>query len=177
MVDMVLWLAGDPEVEWVMGQIADVESGRSTVHPAPAFMLGYVTFVDGARAIFECGRSFQRAVELPDETWLQKRVQVLGTDGMIDSIVAHHCKIMSPSQGNWKTLAQGASSWNRATDAFYEKLRDVIHDGGVHRNNGAASLRGFEVIHAIYAAALARDRIAVSPDFDATALERIMTLG
>ncbi|MCY3938631.1 MAG: Gfo/Idh/MocA family oxidoreductase [Chloroflexi bacterium] len=177
MVDMVLWLAGDPEVEWVMGQIADVESGRSTVHPAPAFVLGYVTFVNGARAIFECGRSFQRAVELPDQTWLQKRVQVLGTDGMIDSIVAHHCKIMSPSQGNWKTLAEGAASWNRATDAFYEELRDVIYDGGVHRNNGAASLRGFEIIHSIYAAALARDRIAVSPDFDATALERIMTLG
>ena len=177
MVDMVLWLAGDPEVEWVMGQIADVESGRSTVHPAPAFALGYVAFVDGARAIFECGRSFQRAERLPDETWLQKRVQVLGTDGMIDSIVAHHCKMMSRLQADWLTLAKGDASWNRATAAFYEELRDVINDGGVHRNSGAASLKGFEIIHAIYAGALARDRIAVSPDFDATALERIMTLG
>ena len=177
MVDMVLWLAGNPEVEWVMGQIADVETGRSTVHPAPAFVLGYVTFAGGSRAILECGRSFQRAVELPDETWLQKRVQVLGTDGVIDSIVAHHCKIMSPSQADWKKLAQGDVSWNRATAAFYEELRDVINNGGVHRNNAAASLRGFEIIHAIYAAALARDRIKISPDFKTTALEEIMASG
>ena len=177
MVDMILWLAGNPEVEWVMGQIADVETGRSSVHPAPAFVLGYVAFAGGARAILECGRSSQRAIELPDETWLQKRVQVLGTDGVIDSIVAHHCKIMSPSQADWKTLAKGDASWNRATAAFYEELRDVINDGGIHRNGGAVSLRGFEIIHAIYAAALARDRIEISPDFDKTALEEIMASG
>ena len=177
MVDMILWLAGNPEVEWVMGQIADVETGRSSVHPAPAFVLGYVAFAGGARAILECGRSSQRAIELPDETWLQKRVQVLGTDGVIDSIVAHHCKIMSPSQADWKTLAKGDASWNRATAAFYAELRDVINDGGIHRNGGAVSLRGFEIIHAIYAAALARDRIEISPDFDKTALEEIMASG
>ena len=84
---------------------------------------------------------------------------------------------MSPSQADWKTLAKGDASWNRATAAFYAELRDVINDGGIHRNGGAVSLRGFEIIHAIYAAALARDRIEISPDFDKTALEEIMASG
>ncbi len=174
MVDMVLWLANDPEVQWVMGQVADIEDGRSTVHPAPAFVLGYVSFADGSRAVLECGRSFQRAVELPDETWLQKRVQVLGTDGVVDSIVAHGCKLMSPAVAGWQTLASGDSSWNRATVAFYEELRDVVNDGGTHRNNAEASLTGFEIIHAIYAAALARERIEITPDMDPMSLEKIM---
>lgn len=174
MVDMVIWLAEGKEVDWVMGQVADIEAGRATVHPAPEFVVGYVAFTDGSRAVLECGRSFQRAVQLPDETWLQKRVQVLGTDGMTDSIVAHHCKIMTPDLAGWKTLAEGDASWNRATIAFYEELRDVVNGGGAHRNNAAVSIRGFEIINAVYASALARDRVEISADLNIMSLEKIM---
>ncbi len=174
MVDMVLWLAGDPDVDWVMGQVTDVEEGRGTVHPAPAFVVGYVAFKNGVRAVLECGRRFQRAVGLEEVTWLQKRTQVLGTEGMVDAVVGHHCRLMNAKGGGWQTLALGQDGWDRATIQFYAELYDVMTRGGEHRNNGRASLRGFEIVHAIYQSALTRDRAGVPLPEGAGPLEEIM---
>jgi len=174
MVDMVLWLAGDPAVEWVMGQVADVEEGRTTVHPAPAFVVGYIAFQNGLRCVAECGRRFQRAVGLEDVTWLQKRVQVIGTEGIVDAVVAHHCKVLNTSSPGWQTLTLGSDGWDHATIRFYAELYDVLTGAGVHRNNADASLKGFEIMHGIYQSALARGRTEIPLPEGAEPLEQIM---
>ena len=174
MVDMVLWLLGEPEVEWAMGSVADVAEGWKTVHPAPAFVVGYVAFATGARAVFECGRAFQKAVSVPDNvTWLQKRVQVIGTEGMSDSVVRHYGRLLA-ARGGWRTLFEGPSGWDNATIRFYAELHDVLERGGTHRNDIVPSLRGFETLHAIYQSALSRDRVALPLPPGARPLEDLM---
>ena len=174
MVDMVLWLAGDPEVDWVMASVADIEEGRTTVHPAPAFVVGYIAFKNGVRAVIESGRRFQKALGIdPHVTWLQKRVQVIGTDGILDSVVSHYCKLLNTS-GGWRTLYEGSEGWNQATNKFYAELYDVLVNGGEHRNGAEASLRGFEIIHGMFLAALRRERVTLPIPAGALPLEEIM---
>ena len=173
-VDMILYLAGDPDVEWVMGQIADVDEGRTTVHPSPEFVVGYIAFRNGMRCVLECGRKFQRAIGLENETWLQKRVQTIGTEGIVDAIVAHHCKVLNTKSQGWQTLALGSDGWDNATIRFYAELHDVLREGGTHRNDAVPSLKGFEIIHGIYQSALARDRTEIPLPEGVEPLEEIM---
>lgn len=175
MIDMILWLAGDPEVEWVMGQVADLEAGLETVHIAPAFVVGYITFANGIRAVIESGRIFQKAVGLEDETWLQKRVQVLGTDGVVDTIVAHYCQMMNARAAGWQELYAGSEGWDLATIKYYQELVDVLNHGGERRNGPEPSLRGFELVHSIYQSALTGDRFAPPLPADADPLNEIMS--
>lgn len=173
MVDMLLYLLGDPEVEWVMGQVADIEEGRDTVHPAPAFTLGYIAFANGVRAVVECGRVFQRAVGLEDVTWLQKRAQVIGTEGMTDSVVAHHCRFLG-AEGGWQTLFEGSSGWDNATIGLYAELAGVLGGEGQHRNDAALALKGFEIVQGIFQSAVCRDRVSLPLPGGAAPLEEIM---
>jgi predicted dehydrogenase len=177
MVDMLLFVLDDPAVEWVMGAVGDIEEGRTTVHPAPAFTVGYVAFANGARAELECGRRFPRAVDFgPDfekVTWMQKRVQVVGTHGIVDAIVGHSCRLLKAGQP-WKTLAQGPQGWDNATIGLYRELVESLTRGRQHRNNARASLRGFEIIHGIYEAAWRRERVTWPLPEDTRGLERLM---
>jgi len=165
MIDMILYLLGEPKAQWVMGQVADREEGLTTVHPAPAFVTGYIAFENGVRASVECGRRFPSAVGVFEDdakapTWLQKRVQVIGTDGICDAMVAHYCRVMNGS-GGWKTLTSGPDGWNAATIRHYQEVVKVLREGGEHRNGAAPSLAGFEIIHGIYTSALVGDVVNV----------------
>jgi predicted dehydrogenase len=166
MIDMLLYLLGDESgngnpAEWVMGQVADREEGLSTVHQAPAFTTGYIRFRGNVRATVECGRSFAPSVEYVkgESIWLQKRVQVLGTEGMVDSVVSHWCRLFN--RDGAKTLAEGPHGWDGATIALYGELVEVLRDGGEHRCNGRVSLAGFEIIHAIYESAVRGDKVTL----------------
>lgn len=165
MVDMILYLLGDAKADWVMGQVADSEEGLTTVHPAPAFVTGYIAFENGVRASVECGRRFPSAVGIFDEgekapTWLQKRVQVIGTDGICDAMVAHYCRVMNTS-GGWKTLTSGPEGWDASTIRHYDEVAKVLREGGEHRNGAEASLHGFEIIHGMYTSAVVGDQVKV----------------
>lgn len=177
MVDMLLYLLDDPEVDWVMASVTDIEAGRDTVHPAPAFVVGYIAFTNGQRAVVECGRQFQRALTVPeDQTWMQKRTQVLGVDGMADTVVCHYARIMNQS-GGWRTLAEGWDGWNNATIRLYRELHAAVTAGAHHRNNAANSLRGFEIIHAMYRSALTNQRVSLPIPAGSEPLEDLMAGG
>ena len=165
MVDMILYLLGEAKADWVMGQVADREEGLSTVHPAPAFVTGYITFENGVRASLECGRRFPKAVGFVPEDeqgsiWLQKRVQVIGTEGICDAMVSHYCRVMNTS-GGWQTLSSGPAGWDASTIRHYEEVAKVLREGGEHRNGAEPSLQGFEIIHGIYTSALVGDLVKV----------------
>ena len=174
MVDMVLFLAGDAKPQWVMGSVGDLVHGLGTVHPAPAFTVGYIAFDNGLRAAVECGRRASRPVGMEDETWLTKRVQVLGTEGMLDAVVGHYCKVLDTEQPGRRTLALGRDGWDNATINYYAELYDALESGVVHRNNGEESLRGFEIIHAIYQSAWTQERVELPLAEDTGALDKFV---
>lgn len=182
MIDMLFWLNGDSDVDWVMGQVADVKEGIKTGHVAPAFVVGYLAFKNGVRATLECGRLFPRSVSMVPladsmwETWLQKRVQILGLDGIIEAIVSHHCRILNTSQQGWQTLVSGGGreGWNITTLRYYEELARVLAEGGEHRNNARVALKGFEVIHAIYQSVLTKERVNPPIPEDSDPLAELM---
>jgi predicted dehydrogenase len=177
MIDMLLYLFGDPEVEWVMGAVGDIEECRGTVHPAPAFVIGYIAFANGVRAELECGRSFPRAIdfgpEFEQQTWLQKRVQILGTEGLLDAVVRHSCRMLKAGN-SWQTLAEGPQGWDNATIEFYREMVRSLEEGGEHRNNAEVSLRGFEIIHGIFQSAMSKDRVKLPLPAGVDPLAQIM---
>jgi len=170
-IDMLLYLLDRAEPEWVMAQVGDVVEGLETVHPAPAFVLGHIVFSNGVRAAVECGRRSQRPVGMEDESWLTKRVEVLGTEGVLDAVVGHHCKLLNTEHPGWQTLCLGRDGWDNATIRFWAELYDSLTTGVLHRNNGAESLRGFEIIHAMYRSALIQERVDLPIPDDTGALE------
>jgi len=173
-IDMILWYLEDAEVDWVMASVADIEEGRETVHPAPAFVVGYIAFKNGARAVVECGRRFQKALSVPEDvTWLQKRVQVIGTEGIADAVVNHYGRVLNAS-GGWHVLYEGAGGWENSTKRFYAELHDVLVNGGQHRNHADTSLLGFEIVHAMFQSVIARDRVSLPIPEGGEPLEEIM---
>ncbi|MGI6082121.1 MAG: Gfo/Idh/MocA family protein [Limnochordia bacterium] len=179
MIDMLLYLLGgeakgENPAQWVMGQVADREEGLKTVHQAPAFTTGYICFRGDVRAAIECGRTFAPAVEYQkgESIWLQKRVQVVGTEGMVDAVVSHWCRLFN--RDGEKTLAEGPEGWNGATIAFYGDLLEVLKTGREHRCNGHVSLAGFEIIHAIYESAVRGDKVTLPLEIEEEPLSVLM---
>ena len=174
MVDMLLFLSGNAKPEWVMGSVGDLVDGLETVHPAPAFTVAYVAFDSGLRVVLECGRNAAMPVGMEGENWATKRVQILGTEGTLDAVVMHYCKIMNTAQAGWKTLALGRDGWDNATIAYYAELYESLANGTPHRNNGEESLRGFEIIHAVYQSAWTQERVDLPLAEDVGALDKFM---
>lgn len=173
MVDMILWLREGHAVTRVMGQAEDTERANETVHPAPVFSLGYFVFDDDVRAIVEAGRSFQ-ADPTVEGTWLQKRVQVFGTEGVAEAMVGGFFRKMTAALPGWDMIETGIESWNAATGRFIEDLVRVLNEGGTHRNNALRSLAGFEAIQAIYRSVLVRDSVELPLPEDATPLDDLL---
>ncbi|MGI5819342.1 MAG: Gfo/Idh/MocA family protein [Armatimonadota bacterium] len=173
MVDMLLWLREGRAVTRVMGQAEDSARANETVHPAPLFSLGYLVFDDGTRAVIEAGRSFP-ADPAVEGTWLQKRVQVTGTEGIAEAVVGGFFRKMTPAVPGWQTIETGRSSWEDATARFIEDLVRVLNEGGTHRSDARRSLTGFEVIQAIYQSVLDRDSISLPLPDDVTPLDDLL---
>lgn len=92
---------------------------------------------------------------------------------MTDSVVRHYAKLLNTTSG-WTTLYEGTDGWDLATIRFYQELYETLSVGGTHRNNAAASLSGFEIIHAMYQSVLSRDRVSPPIASGAEPLEELM---
>src|SRR5205807_6302193 len=80
--------------------------------------------------------------------WLNKRVEVLGTGGMLDCVVANYAQVFN-ARGARREEVPAEQGWNLATIRFIEDLARVLREGGTHRNNAETSLHSFEVIQAL----------------------------
>jgi len=172
-VDMLLWLREGHEVVRVMGQAEDTADANKTAHPAPVFSLGYLVFDDDVRAVVEAGRSFP-ADPAVEGTWLQKRVTVLGTEGVAEAVVGNFFRKMTPEGLGWQYVATGRESWDNATPRFYEELARVVREGGTHRNNAKRSLAGFECLQAIFKSCMDRDSVTLPLPDGVTPLEDLL---
>lgn len=149
-IDMLRWYMNDARVTRVMAQADEWDSAQRDVgHPAPMWTLGYLVFENGVRATIESGPSYAPALGT-NPGWLNKRVEVLGTEGMLDTVVANYTRILSTKRGGWYGSELGVEdSWNHATIKFIEDLARVVREGGTHRNNAETSLHSFEIIQAL----------------------------
>lgn len=173
MIDMILYVIGNRKVVSVMGQVDEVEKSHTMVHPCPVFTIGYLKLDDDTRVVIESGRTFPKIPEI-QSLWLQKRLEVLGTEGMLDAVVSNYCKVLSTKQSGWQVTPSSIDDWNAATPRFVGELVRVLRDGGEHRNNAQESLRGFEIIQAIYQSVLSHAAVPLPMDRHLTPLEQIL---
>jgi predicted dehydrogenase len=148
-IDMLRWFMGDARVSWVMAQADEFDwPQRDPGHPAPMWTLGYLAFENGVRATLESGPRYTPAIGTK-AGWLNKRVEVLGTEGMVDTVVGNYCRVLSTRSAGWKGCEIGVEGWNNATIRFTEDLARVVREGGQHRNHAETSHHTFEVIQAL----------------------------
>jgi myo-inositol 2-dehydrogenase/D-chiro-inositol 1-dehydrogenase len=148
-IDMLRWFMGDARVSWVLAQADEYDwPERDRGHPAPMWTLGYLAFENGVRATLESGPRYTPAIGT-SPGWLNKRVEVLGTDGMVDSVVGNYCRVLTGKTPGWQGLEIGVEGWNNATIRFTEDLVRVVREGGEHRNGAKTSHHTFEVIQAL----------------------------
>jgi predicted dehydrogenase len=162
-IDMLRWFADDAPVAWVMAQADEWDwQKRDSGHPAPMWTVGYFGFASGLRATLEAGPRYVPAAGT-QPGWLNKRVEVLGTEGMIDCVVGNYFRILTRKAAGVSAPAEfqdeevGVDGWNRATIRFVEDLVRVLQAGpekASHRNSAQTSHHSFEVIQALALSAL-----------------------
>jgi predicted dehydrogenase len=148
-IDMLRWFMDDARVAWVFAQCDEFDwQQRDAGHPAPMWTLGYLAFENGTRATLESGPRYVPAIGT-NPGWLNKRVEVLGTEGMLDCVVGNYCRVLTSRSQGWQGAEVGGAGWANATIKFIEDLARVVRDGGQHRNHADTSHHTFEVIHAL----------------------------
>jgi predicted dehydrogenase len=156
LLDMARWLAGSRPALWVMSQqcadraalerfaAGSAPRWEDPAHPAPPWMVHHVAFEGGLRATIETGPLYQRSAHFVDD-WLQKRVRVIGADGVAEAQAAGYFRLRRHGGGG-RELAGTLAGYQAATRAFHEELRDAVLQGGAHRNDGRDALRSFELV-------------------------------
>jgi predicted dehydrogenase/glycosyltransferase involved in cell wall biosynthesis len=173
LVDAVLWLAGDRRVLWAMSQRGDAATaGRPAgslppageSHPAPPWMTSYLCLEGDLRAVIESGALYQRSSRFRDD-WLQKRLVVVGSDGVAEAQVASHAELRSRNGAG--RLAEGSvATYQAATRLFHEELRDVLANGGSHRSSASEALPALEALVACAQSAVDGDAAVLPLDED-----------
>ncbi len=155
LLDAMRWLSGGREILWVMSQSSDDPSflGRHArgdegywddlAHPAPMWMTHHLAFKGGLRATLETGLLYQRSRTFTND-WLQKRLTVIGSEGMAECQTAEHCKLLSTRQAGWTVVKSSLDEYTAATQRFYAELRDALTTGNPHRNDAKDAIKTFE---------------------------------
>lgn len=158
LIDAMRWVAGT-DVEWVMSSAEDAPAVLSELapahvgwahdpaHPAPAWMTHHFGFGNGIRAELETGLLVQRSVPGVGD-WLQRRLMVVGTDGMAEAWVTGRARVVSFASGVITERMPAPGDVHAATICLH---RNVV-----------AALRGRERLEATGADALASLEVALA---------------
>jgi predicted dehydrogenase len=187
MVDVMRYLLGDAEAEWVIGQIDRRDPGftnapvglqrweethRRYGHHVETGAVGHVQFQGGARGVVEVG-IVTRARPSYSAT-------VYGTDGIIEASGDR------PAEGEpWlRARVKGEGDWihpavepNDAVQAEIEALIDVLERGGQHPLDGRSARKGMEIVMAIYESSRRRARVDLPLAVSASPLEEMVAEG
>lgn len=176
-LDMLLWMTNGAKAEWVMGQVDNVEEWREkAVHPAPPWTVGYVSFEGGLRGVFETGSgNVPPPVDSELPRSLRKRVEVTGTEGYIDAMVAHYCRVFN--KNGLRVVESSRELWEASTAGFIEEISDVLERGGEHRCGGRETLRGYEIMLAALESVLQKRAIRLPLPRDIDPLSRLLPGG
>jgi predicted dehydrogenase/glycosyltransferase involved in cell wall biosynthesis len=156
-LDAMRWLAGDRDLLWVMSQWSDDPHllARYTrgdqgywddaAHPAPMWMTHHLAFEGGLRATMETGLLYQRSRSFSGD-WLQKRLTVIGADGLAECQTGGEFKLLSAKRSGWTRGEGSAKGHLDATHAFHEALRDALRTAVPHRNDAHDAIKSFEAV-------------------------------
>ena len=176
-VDMLLFFNAGRPLEWVMGQVGDLEGLDKAQAAAPDAAVAAMAFANGVRVLFECG-TVGRA--LPDETnkWHQFAVEVYGEAGHATVTLNRTLSVTTYADGHTFTEP---SSWDRdylhALSAHLDAAAAYVRDPAVgHISDLDHSLPSFDAVMAIYASACRGGRIRLPCRFEDSLMDELGAL-
>ena len=175
LVDMLLHCSGNIPIDWVMGQIDDLDGLAKEGASAPDSAVAELAFANGARALLEIGRV---GPDYPGETnkWQQFGLTAVGDGGMA-TISLNRVLEVIPFDGSARTVEP--SSWDQhyvaALAAHLDDVARYVADPAVgHISDLDTSLRSFEILMGIYASALDGGRVRFPASFGDDLVRRLL---
>ena len=159
-------LNGDVPVTRVFGAASGLS--EDTVHPAPATTVGYLTFENGVRALWNNGPTAPKTGD-PTTDWQHVRAAAYAENGRVNYEEFGKWEIVSPDgteSGNFGSVGEWWQNNLRAQAAFQNAMFAWLEDDAcVPGTNLKQSLHEWKVVLALYASALYRTPIDIA-DFN-----------
>ncbi len=194
-VDSALWLLGDPEIEWVLGQVELPDKPRLRYgHLVENSAIALFQTVNGVRVEVFCGEARERNRAYQD-------YEVIGTKGRIwrtgdqpypnlfiqdakggswdVQVVNGVLRPVPDGEGLWRLVEVEPDDAIGAMKRSYQLLAKMIQEGigkVDHPLAAEKALRGFEVVMAVYESARLHKRIYLPLKQEKFSLE-LMTVG
>ena len=143
-VDMMRYLLGDPEADWVMGQASRKRVTLYQGSPAEESSMGLVAFKTGTRALVEMGE------KVPKDGF---RFRVLGSEGTIDADIN---EVILTDKNGISTFQE------EPIPGFVEQTREMIawlEGGPEHRSSGEKGRAATELLMAMHESARTRELV------------------
>lgn len=193
-VDSALWLLGDPEVEWVLGQVELPDKPRLRYgHLVELSAIAVFQTVNGVRVEIFCGEARERNRAYQD-------YEVVGAKGRIwrtgdqphPNLFIQDVKggswnaqvengILRPvpdNEGLWRPVEVEPDDAIEAMKRSYQLLAKMLKEGVDkvdHPLSGEKALRGFEVVMAVYESARLHKRVHLPLQQEKFPLELMVT--
>jgi predicted dehydrogenase len=174
LVDMLMHFNGHAPLEWVMGQIDDLDGMAKAGASAPDSAIAELAFANGARALLEIGKV---GPGYPGETnkWYQFGITALGDQGVGTVNLNRTLEVVRFATGE-RTVEK--SSWDENyVAAIVAHLDDVaryaMNPAVGHSSDLDKSLLSFSALMGIYASALDGGRVQFPTEFDDRVVEEL----
>jgi predicted dehydrogenase len=140
-IDQARFLLGDPETEWVIGQVERKTDRYERAVPIEDLCMGLICFSNGARLIIECdlpGPEFPVGLNTP---------LVYGSEGMM--IPLNDRLLLLTRRGGWRemTFMDGGDGLLKHLDELIRWIEGEVDD---HRCSGRQARYTMEIMMAIY---------------------------
>jgi predicted dehydrogenase len=194
LVDSIMWLTGDVEAEWVMGQIHRESDGFRYGHNKEDGAMAIIRLKNGFRAEIFCG-------DLRTDHLAYQDYQVIGSKGILWRCgdQAEINLFICDARGNgWEPVLKSGTykpdpenvseygMWNPVDIPIprinpiaesYRLMAATIREGDPHPLSGDNALIGFEILMAIFESARLRKRIKLPLDQDQYPLDIMIEKG
>jgi predicted dehydrogenase len=176
-VDMLLFFNGGRPLEWVMGQVGDLEGLDKAQAAAPDAAVAAMAFADGVRVLFECG-NVGRALPGESNKWYQFAIEVYGEAGHASVTLNGTLSVTTYADGQ---TATEPSSWDRdylnALAAHWDAVAVYARNPAVgHISDLDHSLPSFDAVMAIYASACRGGRVRLPCRFEDSLMDELSAL-
>ncbi len=170
LIDQIRYILGDPETEWVIGQIERQTDRYERLEPVEDLAAGLICFSGGVRFLLEsdlCG---------PEPTYGRNAPLVIGSAGRL-SLEANKVTLLNAD--GWQEFAAGGEEKSRTgLVAHLDELFDWMEGKRTdHRCSGAQAFYDLEIMMAIYESARTRGLVKMPLATRANPLKEMLRAG
>jgi predicted dehydrogenase len=133
-IDLMRYLLGDPETEWVIGQVERKTDRYERALRVEDLCMGLICFAGGARGIIES--------DMPESS-MRGESFIYGTEGILN-LGGNNLLLQNPKQAGWQVMDAPAD-----TNQFAEMI-EWIEGRSCHRNEAKQTRYTVEILMAIY---------------------------